>query len=140
MSSKLTLKQRLLILKKLNIVEYIDLNINGKDFIIINFPKNSVVEQSEGDVIYKGQGQISYEILPKHKKGYIKLISKISELDVEKIFNEISPYNVNQISGKRFLDSFFNIKKITIDENLKELKEYKFLDNPYIFKLIKKQH
>ncbi len=121
-------------------MEYIDLNINGKDFIIINFPKNSVVEQSEGDVIYKGQGQISYEILPKHKKGYIKLISKISELDVEKIFNEISPYNVNQISGKRFLDSFFNIKKITIDENLKELKEYKFLDNPYIFKLIKKQH
>ena len=119
-------------------MEYIDLNINGKDFVIINFPKDSEVEQFEGSITYKEKGEISSKALPNHKDGYIKLISKISELNIEKIFDEISPYNVNEISGKRFLDSFLNIKGVTIDENLKELKKYKFLNNPYIFKLIKK--
>jgi len=120
-------------------MEFIELDINGKDFIIVNFPKSCEVEQLGGDIIFKEQSKNSFKKLPPYKRGYLKLISKINELDVEKIFDKISPYNFNNTSGKRFIDNFLNSKGLTIDEDLleiEELKNYKFLDNPYIFRLI----
>jgi len=122
-------------------MEFIELDINGKDFIIIDFPKSCQVEQLEGDIIFKEQSKSSFKKLVPHKKGYLKLISKINELDVETIFDKISPYNLTNTSGKRFIDYFLNSKGFTIDEDFLEidvLKNYKFLDNPYIFKLITK--
>lgn len=122
-------------------MELIEFDINGKKFIIVNFPNSPEVEQLEGDIIYKEKDKSTFKKLPTHKKGYLKLISKVNELDIEKIFDEISPYNTNEISGKRFIDSFLNLKGLTIDDdllNIEKLKDYKFLDNPYIFRLIEK--
>jgi hypothetical protein len=120
-------------------MEYIDLVINGKNFIIINFPKEFEVEQFDNTILYKKQGKDSFKQLTAHKSGNLKLISRVDELDRKTIFNRISHYNSDKISVKRFIDSFLNISKITIDESLLEIEEfksYKFLNNPYIFKLI----
>ena len=122
-------------------MDFIELEINSNYFVVIDFPKSFMVEQLGGDIIYKEKNESEYKKLPSHERGYIKLISQIEKLDVEKIFNEISPYNATEISGKRFIDSFLNVKKITIDEdflNIEGFKDYKLLKNPYIFKLIEK--
>lgn len=119
-------------------MDYIEIQIDEKDFVVINFPKDAVVEQCEGQILYKEKGQTFSNFLPTYHGGYLKLISKIDELTVEQIFDQIHPYNVNQISGKKFIDSFLTPLEFTIDKSLlehKELSQYKFLDNPYIFKL-----
>ncbi len=41
-------------------MKFIELEINGKNFVVINFPKNTEVEQLEGDIIYKLNGQVSF--------------------------------------------------------------------------------
>lgn len=119
-------------------MDSISITIDGKDFVIINFPRDTIVEQLEGQIIFKKRGDLSSKAIQNPKDGYLKLISKIDELTVEQIFDQIHPYNVNQISGKKFIDSFLTPLEFAIDKSLlehKELSQYKFLDNPYIFKL-----
>lgn len=119
-------------------MDSISITIDGKDFVIINFPRDTIVEQLEGQIIFKKRGDLSSKAIQNPKDGYLKLISKIDELTVEQIFDQIHPYNVNQISGKKFIDFFLTPLEFTIDKSLlehKELSQYKFLDNPYIFKL-----
>ena len=119
-------------------MDSINITIDGKDFVIINFPRDTIVEQLEGQIIFKKRGDLSSKAIQNPKDGYLKLISKIDELTVEQIFDQIHPYYVNQISGKKFIDSFLTPLEFTIDKTLlehKELSQYKFLDNPYIFKL-----
>ncbi|MCZ2083283.1 MAG: hypothetical protein LC112_03340 [Flavobacteriales bacterium] len=119
-------------------MDSINITIDGKDFVIINFPRDTIVEQLEGQIIFKKREDLSSKAIQNPKDGYLKLIFKIDELTVEQIFDQIHPYYVNQISGKKFIDSFLTPLEFTIDKSLlehKELSQYKFLDNPYIFKL-----
>lgn len=119
-------------------MDSINITIDGKDFFIINFPLDTIVEQLEGQIIYKKRGDLFSKSIQNPKDGYLKLISKIDQLTVEQIFDQIQPYNANQITGKKFINSFLTPLEFTIDKSYlehKELSQYKYLDNPYIFKL-----
>lgn len=119
-------------------MNYIDFKTEKGEFRIIDFPENSIVEQFGGQILYKQPGENFANEYPPLAKGYLELISKISDLNMETIFDKIAPYNFKEIFGKRFIDSFINPNEVTIDEEVNknpQTKHYKFLANPYIFKI-----